>query len=116
MTGPLDLFAAKLKPNGEFRLATDDPTYLTWALMVMQRHRGQFELLAKSPKDFLEPSGGWIETRERRELDLIANPEVRDELDATWRLLYHQGTLVPVSPAASQDTGADPLAPGDGDG
>ena len=26
--GPVDLFAAKLKPGGEFRLATDDPTYL----------------------------------------------------------------------------------------
>jgi len=60
---PVDLFAAKLKPGGEFRLATDDPTYLTWALMIMQRHVGQFEWLAKTPKDFLEPSGGWIETR-----------------------------------------------------
>ena len=36
--GPVDLFAAKLKPGGEFRLATDDPTYLNWSLMVMQRH------------------------------------------------------------------------------
>ena len=60
---PVDLFAAKLKPGGEFRLATDDPTYLTWALMVMQRHAGQFEWLAERPKDFLEPSGAWIETR-----------------------------------------------------
>ena len=63
--GPVDLFASKLKPGGEFRLATDDPTYLNWALMVMQRHhhQQQFEWLAKTPKDFLEPSGGWIETR-----------------------------------------------------
>jgi tRNA (guanine-N7-)-methyltransferase len=61
--GPVDLFAAKLKNGGEFRLATDDPTYLSWALMVMQRHRHQFEWLAERPKDFLEPSGGWIETR-----------------------------------------------------
>ena len=61
--GPVDLFAAKLKPNGELRLATDDPTYLAWALMVMQRHQPQFEWLASKPKDFLEPSGGWIETR-----------------------------------------------------
>jgi tRNA (guanine-N7-)-methyltransferase len=60
---PLDLFAAKLKPGGEFRLATDDPTYLTWSLMVMQRHTAKFEWLAETPKDFLEPSGGWIETR-----------------------------------------------------
>src|SRR3982751_4043579 len=44
---PVDLFAAKLKPGGEFRLATDDPTYLTWALMVMQRHSGPFEGLAE---------------------------------------------------------------------
>jgi len=60
---PVDLFAAKLKPGGEFRLATDDPTYLTWALMVMQRHPHQFDWLAEGPSHFLEPSGGWIETR-----------------------------------------------------
>ena len=60
---PVDLFAAKLKPGGEFRLATDDPTYLTWSLMIMQRHADQFEWLAERPEDFLEPSGGWIETR-----------------------------------------------------
>jgi len=60
---PVDLFAAKLRPNGEFRLATDDPTYLNWSLMVMQRHQHQFDWLAERPKDFLEPSGGWIETR-----------------------------------------------------
>jgi tRNA (guanine-N7-)-methyltransferase len=60
---PVDLFAAKLGPGGEFRLATDDPTYLNWSLMIMERHRHQFEWLAKRPRDFLEPSGGWIETR-----------------------------------------------------
>jgi tRNA (guanine-N7-)-methyltransferase len=60
---PVGLFAAKLKAGGEFRLATDDPTYLTWSLMIMQRHLGQFEWLAERPRDFLEPSGGWIETR-----------------------------------------------------
>jgi tRNA (guanine-N7-)-methyltransferase len=60
---PVDLFAAKLRPGGEFRLATDDPTYLNWSLMIMQRHPGQFEWLAERPNDFLEPSGGWIETR-----------------------------------------------------
>ena len=61
--GPVDLFASKLKPGGEFRLATDDPTYLAWSLMIMQRHANQFEWLAEKPKDFLEPAGGWIETR-----------------------------------------------------
>jgi len=61
--GPVSLFAAKLRRGGEFRLATDDPTYLAWALMIMQRHRETFEWLAEKPGDFLEPSGGWIETR-----------------------------------------------------
>jgi tRNA (guanine-N7-)-methyltransferase len=61
--GPVDLFAAKLKQGGEFRLATDDSTYLSWSLMIMQRHEQQFEWLAERPADFLEPSGGWIETR-----------------------------------------------------
>jgi tRNA (guanine-N7-)-methyltransferase len=61
--GPVDLFAAKLKPGGEFRMATDDPTYLTHALMVMQRHDHQFAWMADRPGDFLEPPGGWIETR-----------------------------------------------------
>jgi tRNA (guanine-N7-)-methyltransferase len=61
--GPVDMFAAKLKPGGEFRLATDDPTYLAWSLMVMQRHRHQFDWLAETPADFLAPPAGWIETR-----------------------------------------------------
>ena len=61
--GPVELFAAKLKEGGELRVATDDPTYLSWSLMVMQRHVGRFDWLAERPKDFLEPSGGWIETR-----------------------------------------------------
>jgi tRNA (guanine-N7-)-methyltransferase len=60
---PVDLIASKLKLGGEFRLATDDPTYLAWSLMVMQRHRDHFSWLVQAPKDFLEPSGGWIETR-----------------------------------------------------
>ena len=61
--GPVDLFAAKLRPGGEFRLATDDPTYLGWSLMIMQRHERQFDWLVERARDFLEPSGGWIETR-----------------------------------------------------
>ena len=61
--GPLALIAAKLTAGGELRIATDDPTYLLWALMVMQRHRADFEWLAEHPRDFLDPPGGWIETR-----------------------------------------------------
>jgi len=61
--GPLDLIAAKLKPGGEFRMATDHPVYLAHALMVMQRHRHQFEWLVDGPSDWLTYPGGWIETR-----------------------------------------------------
>ena len=61
--GPLDLIAAKLKPGGEFRLATDHPVYLAHALMVMQRHRHQYEWLVETPSDWLTYPGGWIETR-----------------------------------------------------
>ena len=61
--GPLGLIHSKLKPGGEFRLATDHPVYLNWSLMVMQRHANHFEWLAEKPSDFLAPPGGWIETR-----------------------------------------------------
>ncbi|MEO7787053.1 MAG: tRNA (guanine(46)-N(7))-methyltransferase TrmB [Sphingomicrobium sp.] len=61
--GPLGLIAAKLKPGGEFRLATDHPIYLDWSLMVMQRHEALFEWLGEKPSDFLVPPSGWIETR-----------------------------------------------------
>jgi tRNA (guanine-N7-)-methyltransferase len=61
--GPLELIAAKLKPRGELRIATDHPVYLEWTLMIMQRRGHQFDWLAERPSDFLEPSGGWIETR-----------------------------------------------------
>jgi tRNA (guanine-N7-)-methyltransferase len=63
--GPLDLIAAKLRPGGELRIATDHPVYLEWTLMVTQRtrHLTNFEWLAEKADDFLEPVGGWIETR-----------------------------------------------------
>jgi tRNA (guanine-N7-)-methyltransferase len=61
--GPLDLIASKLKPGGELRLATDDPTYLTWSLMVMQRHREAFEWLVEAPGEWLLYPSGWPETR-----------------------------------------------------
>src|SRR3569832_536051 len=60
---PVDLFAAKLKAGGEFRLATDAATYLTWSLMVLLRHSRHFYCLAERPMDFLEAPGGLIETR-----------------------------------------------------
>jgi tRNA (guanine-N7-)-methyltransferase len=61
--GPLELIAAKMKPGGEFRVATDDPTYLNWALMIMQRHTRQFEWQVKETGEWLRYPSGWLETR-----------------------------------------------------
>jgi tRNA (guanine-N7-)-methyltransferase len=61
--GPVNLIAQKLKPGGEFRFGTDHPVYLRHALMIMQRHRDQFEWLCEEPEDFLNRPGGWPETR-----------------------------------------------------
>jgi tRNA (guanine-N7-)-methyltransferase len=61
--GPINLIAQKLKHGGEFRFGTDHPVYLRHALMVMQRHRDQFEWLAQKPEDFLNRPSGWPETR-----------------------------------------------------
>ena len=61
--GPLALFAAKLRPGGEFRFGTDHPVYLRHALMVMRRHTHAFEWLAQGPHDFQTRPGGWPETR-----------------------------------------------------
>jgi len=61
--GPVDLFAAKLKPGGEFRFGTDHAVYLRHALMVMRRHRDQFEWLCDTPQAFQQRPGGWPETR-----------------------------------------------------
>ena len=61
--GPVDLIAAKLKPGGEFRFGTDHPVYVAHAMMVMRRHRHQFEWLAGDAAAMLTRPGGWPETR-----------------------------------------------------
>ena len=61
--GPLDLFAAKLKPGGEFRFGTDHAVYVRHALMVMRRHTDQFAWLCDQPQDFQRRPSGWPETR-----------------------------------------------------
>ena len=61
--GPVALIADKLEPGGEFRLQTDDPTYVAHALTVMRRHRDRLEWLCERPDDWLRRPGGWPETR-----------------------------------------------------
>jgi tRNA (guanine-N7-)-methyltransferase len=63
--GPLDLIAAKLRPGGEFRLGTDDPTYCRWSMMVMNQRR-DFDWQAKHASDFLTRPADWPETRYER--------------------------------------------------
>ena len=63
--GPLDLIARKLKPGGEFRLGTDDPTYCRWSMMVMGQRR-DFAWQARHPSDFLVRPDDWPETRYER--------------------------------------------------
>ncbi|MBL8648211.1 MAG: tRNA (guanosine(46)-N7)-methyltransferase TrmB [Sphingosinicella sp.] len=60
--GPLDRIAAKLKLGGEFRLATDHPVYMRWAVMQMAR-RGDFEWLAEHPSDWETRPDDWPPTR-----------------------------------------------------
>ena len=63
--GPLDLIHAKMKPGGEFRLGTDDPTYCRWSMMIMNA-RGDFAWQAGSAADFLTRPADWPETRYER--------------------------------------------------
>jgi tRNA (guanine-N7-)-methyltransferase len=63
--GPLDRIAAKLKPGCEFRLGTDHPVYVRWAMMQMNRRR-DFIWQATSPRDFLTRPDDWPETRYER--------------------------------------------------
>jgi len=63
--GPLDLIATKLKPGGEFRLGTDDPTYCRWSMMIMNQRR-DFEWQANTAADFLTRPADWPETRYER--------------------------------------------------
>ena len=74
--GPVDMIAAKLKPGGEFRFGTDHAVYLRHALMVMRRHRHQFEWLCDKPQDFLQRPGGWPETRYEHKARTVYGHEV----------------------------------------
>ncbi len=60
--GPLDLVAAKLKPGGEMRIATDHPVYMRWTLLQMAR-RNDFDWLAERPADWDQRPADWPPTR-----------------------------------------------------
>ena len=80
--GPVALIADKLEPGGEFRLQTDDPTYVAHALSVVRRHRDRLEWLCERPGDWLRRPGGWPETR--------FEVKARRKGHEVWRLRYRR--------------------------
>lgn len=74
--GPLDLIAAKLRPGGEFRFGTDHDVYVRHALMVMRRHKHQFDWLIDDARDFQVRPGGWPETRYEHKARTVYGHEV----------------------------------------
>lgn len=60
--GPLDMVARKLRPGGEFRVATDHPIYMEWTVMQMNR-REDFLWTAEKPGDWEMRPDDWPATR-----------------------------------------------------
>lgn len=60
--GVMPTLLRKLKPGALFRIGTDHPIYLRWALMVMARTAG-FHWLAESQSDWSVRPADWPETR-----------------------------------------------------
>jgi tRNA (guanine-N7-)-methyltransferase len=58
----LDELARVLKPGAELRFATDDKSYLPYALERLLAHPG-FEWLAAGPQDWLTRPADWPPTR-----------------------------------------------------
>jgi tRNA (guanine-N7-)-methyltransferase len=74
--GPVKLFAAKLKPGGEFRFGTDHAVYLRHALMVMQRHTDLFEWQVEGRQSWENRPSGWCETRYEHKARTVYGHEV----------------------------------------
>lgn len=79
--GPLDMIAAKLRPDGEFRLGTDHPAYCRWSMMIM-RQRKDFDWQANRPRDFLDRPADWPETR--------YEARARKKGDEVWYFRYRR--------------------------
>jgi tRNA (guanine-N7-)-methyltransferase len=73
--GPIDMFAAKLKPGGEFRFGTDHAVYCRWAMMQMNG-RKDFDWVISSAADFQSRPEDWPETRYERKARSVYGHEV----------------------------------------
>lgn len=60
--GPLAALARVMKPGAELRMGTDDPTYMQWALMQMQR-QPWFDWIVDTAKDWQARVPDWPPTR-----------------------------------------------------
>jgi tRNA (guanine-N7-)-methyltransferase len=58
----LDQLARLMKPGAEFRVASDDPTYIGWALAHLVRHPA-FRWTAEGPQDWRARPADWPGTR-----------------------------------------------------
>jgi tRNA (guanine-N7-)-methyltransferase len=58
----LDRIASLMKPGAEFRVASDDPTYIGWALAHLIRHPA-FAWTARGPADWRARTPDWPGTR-----------------------------------------------------
>lgn len=58
----LDLLARLMKPGAEFRVASDDPGYIAWALAHLVRHPA-FAWTAEGPGDWRARTADWPPTR-----------------------------------------------------
>jgi tRNA (guanine-N7-)-methyltransferase len=58
----LDLLARLLKPGAEFRVGSDDPIYIGWALAHASNHPA-FTWLARSSADWLQRPADWPPSR-----------------------------------------------------
>lgn len=58
----LDRVAELLKPGAEFRIGSDDPTYIGWTMMHLSRRR-DFSWTAERPADWLVRPADWPPSR-----------------------------------------------------
>jgi tRNA (guanine-N7-)-methyltransferase len=79
--GPIALVAARLKPGGLLRIATDHVLYLRHTLAIMQ-HAQAFEWTAETPEDWTEIPHDWPDTRFAEKARRLGHN--------VWRLIYRR--------------------------
>lgn len=71
--GNLDIVARVLRDGGEFRLQTDDPGYVRWAMTHLWARR-DFEWLAERAADWRQSPDDWPETRYETKAQISGRP------------------------------------------